>query len=230
MQLTKNKGRIVGLLFLLIIALGATSLNFRGLNSTLLASETILSDVFEQAFNMKLAIILNLAAGLLWLGIAIFLYPYIKQVSRSLAIWYVLLWVIQFGAALMGDIGHLSLVTLSQQVQGIPVAEMTLYNTMAKVLVHEYFWGHFFSLMGYSSATFLLFIAFFKGKWLPRFIPVWGMLAMTSVFFASAVQLFDIKVSFWFYQQNGIHFIIMTLWLMIFGFRTQLIELPSETT
>ncbi|MGB5238646.1 MAG: DUF4386 domain-containing protein [Flavobacteriaceae bacterium] len=227
MQLTKKKGRIVGLLFLIIITLGATSLNFRGLNSTLLASETILLDVFEQATQMRLAIVLNLIAGLMWLGIAIFLFPCIKHISRSLAIWYVVLLVIQFGAALMGDIGHLSLINLSQQVQDIPVAEMTYYNTIGKVLVHEYFWGHFFSLMGYSSATFLLFIAFFRGKWVPRFIPVWGMAAMLFVFFASAVQLFDIKVSFWFYQQNGIHFIFMTLWLLVLGFRTTTIERPS---
>jgi hypothetical protein len=219
MQPTKNTGRIIGSLFLIIILLGATSLNLRGLNSSLLANGNILGLVFEQAFHMKLAIVLNLAAGLIWLGIAIYLFPFIKKISMTLAMWYLLLWVIQFGASLMGDIGHLSLINLSQQVQGMPAADLIHYNTMAKVLVHEYFWGHFFSLMGYSSATFLLFIAIYKGKWLPRFVPVWGMAAMTAVFFASAVQLFDIKVSFWFYQQNGIHFIIMTLWLLVFGFK-----------
>lgn len=219
MHPAKKSGRIIGLLFLLIILLGATSLNFRGLGSSLLASENILQEVYEQAFNMKLAIVLNMVAGLLWLGVAIYLFPFVKNISRSLAIWYVALWVIQFGAAMMGDIGHLSLIELSQQVQGLPAWDLVHQNTMAKVLVHEYFWGHFFSLMGYSSATFLLFIAFYRGKWVPRFIPIWGMLAMTCVFFASAVQLFDVKVSFWFYQQNGIHFIFMTLWLLVFGFK-----------
>ncbi len=227
MKPSKTNGRIIGLMFLFIILLGATSLNFRGLNSRLLADPDLLQTVFEQAFNMKLAIVLNLAAGLLWLGVAIYLFPFVKNISRSLAIWYVVLWVIQFGAAMMGDIGHLSLITLSQQIQEVPVGELTHYNTIAIVLVHDYFWGHFFSLMGYSSATFLLFIAIYKGRWLPRFIPIWGMAAMTSVFFASAVQLFDIKVSFWFYQQNGIHFIFMTLWLLIFGFSIKTVERPS---
>lgn len=228
MQPTKRSGRIIGVLFFIIILLGATSLNLRGLNSSLLANENLLGLVFEQTFDMKLAIILNMVAGLLWLGIAIYLFPYVKYISRSLAVWYVALWIIQFCAAMMGDIGHLSLINLSQQVQGMPASDLIHYNTIAKVLVNDYFWGHFFSLMGYSSATFILFIAIFKGRWLPRFIPIWGMGAMSLVFFASAVQLFDVDVSFLFYQQNGIHFILMTLWLLIFGFRTKPVENPPD--
>ena len=219
MQLTKRHGRIVGILFVLIILLGSTSLNFRGLNSTLLASNDLLQQVYEQSFQMKLSIILNLVAGLIWLGIAIYLYPFVKIISRSLAMWYVGLWIIQFGAALMGDIAHLSLINLSEQVQTLVAPNLETYHTMGKVLVNEYFWGHFFSLMGYSSATFLLFIAFFKGKWVPGFISIWGMAAMTVVFSATVAQIFDAEVSFMFYQQNGIHFIFMTLWLLIFGFR-----------
>ena len=219
MQLTKKHGRILGILFVLIILLGSTSLNFRGLNSSLLASENLLQQVYEQSFQMKLSIILNLLAGLLWLGIAIFLYPFIKNVSKSLAMWYVGLWIIHFAASLMGDIAHLSLITLSKEVQTLVKPGLEIYNITGTVLINEYFWGHFFSLMGYSSATFLLFIAFFKGKWIPQFISIWGMGAMTVVFSATVAQIFDADVSFMFYQQNGIHFIFMTLWLLIFGFK-----------
>lgn len=220
MQPTKKHGRIVGILFVLIILLGSTSINFRGLNSALLASENMLQQVFEQSLSMKLSILLNLAAGLIWFGIAIYLYPFIKSISRSLAMWYVGLWIMQFSAGLMGDIAHLSLINLSEQVQLLSTTDIEPYHTMGKVLINEYFWGHFFSLMGYSSATFLLFIAFFKGKWVPRFISLWGMAAMTVVFSATVAQFFDVDVSWWFYQQNGIHFIFMTLWLLVRGFDT----------
>ncbi len=218
MQLTKKHGRIVGVLFVLIILLGSTSLNYRGLGSTLLASDDMLQQVYNQSFTMKLSIILNLVAGLIWFGIAVYLYPFVKTISRSLAFWYLGLWIMQFGAALMGDIAHLSLINLSQQVHSMGTTNLELYNTMGKVLINEYFWGHFFSLMGYSSATFILFVVFFKGRWVPRFISIWGMAAMTSVFSASVAQIFDVEVSFWFYQQNGLHFIFLTLWLLVKGF------------
>ena len=221
MHPTKKQGRIVGFLFVLIILLGSTSLNFRGLNSTLLASDNMLQQVYEQSFTMKLSVILNLVAGLLWFGVAIYLYPYIKNISRSLAMWYVALWIMQFSAALMGDIAHLSVINLSEQVQTLGTTNLESYHTMGKVLINEYFWGHFFSLMGYSSATFLLFIAFFKGKWIPRIISVWGMAAMTAVFSATVAQIFNVDVNFWFYNQNGIHFIFMTLWLLVRGFDVQ---------
>ncbi len=230
MQPTVKTGRIVGILFVLIILLGSTSLNFRGLNSSLLASENLLQEVFEQQFYMKLAIILNMVAGLLWLWIAIYLFPFVKKISRSLAFWYVGLWVIQFGAALMGDIGHLSLINLSEQVQGLPPSDLASYTIFGKVLINEYFWGHFFSLMGYSSATFLLFIAFFRGRWIPRFISLWGMAAMLVVFSATVVQIFGIDVDFMFYQQNGFHFIFMTLWLLVRGFRPKKEELDQVST
>ena len=217
----KNTGRILGLLFLIIILCGATSLNFRGLGSTLLGSENLLLEVFEQSFSMKLAIVLDLAASLLWLGVAIYLFPYIKNISRSLALWYVALWIVQLCTVIMSDISHLSLINLSQQVNELSDPNMEHYNTLAKVLVNEYFWGHFLALMAYSSATFLLFIVFFKGKWIPRIISVWGMAAMLIVFSATVAQLFDVDVDFVFYQQNGYHFIFMTLWLLIKGFSTK---------
>lgn len=217
---SKKQGRIVGFLMILIILAGSISLNFRGLGSRLLESADLLQQVYEQSFQMKFSIILNLTAGLLWLGIAFYLYPQIKHISKSLALWFVGLFIIQFAAGMMGDIAHLSLINLSGQVQTLDAASMETYTVFARVLINEYFWGHFFSLMGYSSAAFLLFIAFIKGSWVPKFLAIWGMAAMLLVFSATVAQIFDLDVSFLFYQQNGIHFIFMTLWLIIFGFQT----------
>ena len=218
MQPTRKTGRVIGILFVLIIALGATSLNLRGLSSSLMGSEDFLEQVFERKFHMRLSIMLNILSSLLWIGIAVYLFPFIKKISRPLAFWYLGLWFIQLCTTLMGDSGHLSLIRLSQEMQSMTSLDLETLNSLGRVYAHEYFWGHFFALMAYSSSTFLLFIAFFKGRWIPRVLSVWGMAAMTVVFSATVLQFFDVDVDFAFYQQNGYHFIALTLWLLIKGF------------
>lgn len=228
MQPTRKTGRIIGALFVIIIILGATSLNLRGLSSSLMSSDTFLAQVFEQQFHMRLSIVLNILASLIWLGIAFYLFPAVKKISRALAFWYAGLWIVHLCTTLMGDSGHLTLITLSKEVQSLSNVDMLSYNSLGRLYAHEYFWGHFFSLMAYSSATFLLFIAFFKGRWIPRILSVWGMAAMTVVFSATVCQLFDIDVDFIFYEQNGYHFIALTLWLLIRGFNPRLKEIASD--
>jgi hypothetical protein len=215
---TKNIGRIVGVMLLLIIAAGATSLNFRGLSSSLAKSADFLNMVHENAMTMRIAILLNLLATGMWVGIAVMLNPLLSKYSKRTAHWFLGFWFVSFAVTIVGDISHLSLISLSELFVSADHSNMPHYQTLAALKVSAYYWSHFFALITYATATAGFFYLMYQSRLVPRFIAVWGMLAMSLVFFASWAQIFGVKVSFYFYMQNGLHMLFMTGWLLVKGF------------
>lgn len=80
-------------------------------------------------------------------------------------------------------------------------------------------WSHLLALILYSSTNFLLLWFLFRSKMIPKFLAVWGMLAMVVVFTASWLQILGISVSMYAYYQNGINFMFFIAWLIVKGFK-----------
>ena len=219
MQPTKKSGRIVGLFFLGMLLAGAFSINLRGLSRTLLESENLLQLVSGQYAQMKTAIFLDLLAGFLGVSAAIYIYQILEPYTRMTALWYLAAAILNFGLGMAGDMGHLSLLELSRMSSEIPANTETVYNIAAQGYINQYFWAHFFSLILYSFSSILLFWAFFKLRLIPRILAGWGMIALLLVFTATVLQLNQVDVNFILYQQNGIHFIVLIIWLLTKGFK-----------
>ncbi len=220
MDSNKYKGRVVGLLLLMVIIAGSTSLNFRGLSSSLISQDNFLQIVFDKSFGMKISILLNFIAGGIWLFISIWLYPFLSKYSKPLALWFVCFWLISFSVSLYGDISHLSLIDLSEMFMKGDAQNITFYELMVEVKLRDYFSAHFFGLIAYAMATFSFFYLLLRERLIPKFLAAWGMCAMAVVFFTTWSQIFGYKVSFYFYAQNGVHMIAFTLWLIVKGFNS----------
>lgn len=219
MNSNKKTGRIVGLLFLLLIVTGSISLNLRGLTLSLSESNTFLLTVFENALNMRIAILLDFIAALIWVIIFIMLYPIFKKTLKEIHLWYFGFGfiLIYFSIIVMSNISHLSLIELSQEYIENEKLDTVFYEISGKKSVQGYYLAHFFGLISYAISACALFFTFYKTKLIPQFLSVWGILAMVIVFGATWVQLLGFKVSFYFYMQNGLHIIAMTLWLLYKG-------------
>lgn len=220
MNTNKTRGRVVGVLFLLLVILGSTSLDFRGLSTSLTESEGFLKTVLENSFDMRLAILLDFLAAAIWVGIFIVIYPVLKKQLRSMSLWYLGFGflVIYFGIIITSNISHLSLIALSQEFSNASNADVDHFRILGKLKVKDYYSAHFFGLITYSMGAAALFYALFKSKLVPQFLSAWGMLAMTVVFTATWFQIFGQKVSFNFYLQNGVHILFFTIWLLVKGF------------
>ncbi|GAA4276630.1 hypothetical protein GCM10022259_13540 [Aquimarina mytili] len=207
---------------------GATGTSIRGLSMSLVESENFLTTVLENSLQMKIAILLDLIAGALGVIISIVLFPILKQYKRSLAFWYVILWVIGFAITIVSNITHLSLISLSQILEKTEMLGVEHYRTIGALKVEEYYWAHFFILILFSVGAILLYYVFFKTKLIPRFFSIWFTISAAIVFMVSWLQIFDYRVSFMFYGQNGVHLIVLTLWLIIKGFDSSHSTLQKE--
>ncbi len=229
MYTNKKTGRIVGVLFLIVFIIGAVGTSLRGLSTSLVASENFLTTVYESSLQMKIAILLDIISSTVGVGIAVFLFPFLKKYNKNIALLYLTFWVIEFSIIMVSNITHLSLLSLSQEfVQG-NVTDPTYFNLLGFLKVEEYYWAHFLILIVYSSGAAMLYYLLYKVKLIPRLISAWAFIAVTIVFTVTWMQIFGYSVSFIFYLQNGVHFLFISIWLIVKGFNSIAINNESGT-
>lgn len=218
MKNAKQLGRAIGLLMFGLIVVGIPSTLFRGISTALTKNPDFLTIVFEKSQEMQFTILFDMIASALWLVVGGIMLQHIKTYSKPMAYIFMGLLTVFLATIVFGDISHLSLISLAEQ-HVLSETPNNLFNDLGFIKVKDYVWSHLLSLILYSSANFLMLWFLFKSKMVPRFLAVWGMLAMTIVFTASWLQIFGISVSMYAYYQNGINFIFFISWLIIKGFK-----------
>lgn len=221
MTSNQKTGRIVGFLLLLIMGVGIPSLNLRGLSTSLASEPNFLEYIHQNAMGMRIGMVLDILASALWLFIAIYLFPRIKQYKTGLALAFFGLWLVNFGIIIYGNISHLSLISLSGEFVNGTTLSPEVLSSLGLLKIEDYFWSHFMALITYASAAFVFYFYLIKTKLVPRFLSLWGMVAISLVFFASWANIFEMDISFHFYSQNGIHMIAFMGWLIAKGFRNK---------
>lgn len=224
MALTQKSGRILGFLFLLTVLAGATGTAFRGLGGAEANSTAFLEEIMLRVGQMKLSISLDILASAIAVGIAIFLYSFIKKYNQRLAIAYLAIAGINFTIIVVSNIIHVNLLSLSEEFAITTAATTDHYTTLAKMLHDGYYWTHFLMLMLYSLGGLVLYYFLFKTRLIPGWLAIWGILASIVVFFGGALQLADIKVSGYLFVQNGIYVLTFIVWLLVKGFNPKYIK------
>ncbi|WP_425237494.1 DUF4386 domain-containing protein [Ulvibacterium sp.] len=218
MKTNQKKGRIIGLLLLLIVVAGIPSVNLRGLSTSMAASPEFLNEVFQKSMQMRLAVLLDIVAGVLWLVVAVILFPVIKQYKKGMALGFFGIWIVYFAVIIFSNISHLTLLSLSQEFVKAGATDMSHFGTLGLLKIEEYFWAHYMAIMLYASAAWIFYYFLFRTKLIPRFLSAWGLLAISLAFLACWLTIFDVSISFYFFLQNGLHMIVLLLWLLVKGF------------
>jgi len=221
MQITKNTGRLVGLLFLLTAIAGGWGTSIRGLSGARDNIVTFLNSVVENTGQMKLAIGLDMLGSAIAVLIAIYLYPIIKKYSTRLAIAYVGIGFINFTIITISNVIHWSLLVVGEEYGASSATDAQHFTTLAAMHYEAYYWAHFLLLMCYAIGGLVLYYSLFKIKLIPLWLAVWGILASTIVFAGGGLQLLEIPVSFYLFVQNGVFILTFIGYLLVMGFRTE---------
>lgn len=219
MKNTKQLGRTVGILLIVVITSGIPSTLFRGLSTSGARAPEFLETVIGGATTVPFLVLLSFMASLAWMVIVALVFPLMKKLHHGLALLFLVLWTVCFVISVYGDIAHLSLLSIGQEAERGTDFMTENFRALGFLKVMDYFWAHFITLVLYSSATLLFFYFLFKTKLIPRFLSGWGLLAIAGVFIASWLNIFDVYTGEYPYMHNGIHMITLTVWLTVKGFR-----------
>ena len=219
MHITKNTGRILGLLFLAAAITGGLGTSMRGLSGIEPNTVSFLLELIKSNPQMKQAIYLDILSSTLSVVMAIFLYPYIQSYSTRLAVTYSGIAFVNFVLIVVSNTIHFEMLTLAAEYSLAQGKNPENYTPFTGMLHDAYYKIHFLILLLYGIGGIVLYYFLLKTNLVYQWLAGWGIIASLIVLLGGLLQFVEIKVSFYLFLQNGLFVLSFIVYLLIMGFR-----------
>ena len=142
----------------------------------------------------------NQAAGgvLLWIigyfscaGIAIAMYPVLKEQNAGLALGSVIFRTLEAAFYMIGVVSLLSLLTLGQQFGAVGAADRTSLQAIGNLLVSVRDHAALVAVFAFCVGAFMYYYLFFQSRLIPRWLSGFGIVAILSMTVACVLALFS---------------------------------------
>ena len=147
------------------------------------------------------------------IGYAALLFPVLRTTSEGLALGYVAFKLVEAVMLVVGAVALLSLIALSQDYLAAKAAEASV-KAVAEVTLSQQFWAGRLAALAYLVATPILNFLLYRARLVPRFIPVWGFIALLMLATGLAIGVGDPTRGF---QLGQLLVIPIILWELVFA-------------
>jgi hypothetical protein len=157
-------------------------------------------------------------------GIAIALYPLLKKYNAALALGSVGFRVVENVFVLIGTLGLLSLLTLSQKFIATGSPEASSFQTLGAMLLALRDWQlHVISGLAFSLGVLMYYAILFRSNLIPRWLSGWGLLgavlSLAATVLASFTRDFGLEsVHTYLNVPIGLQELVFAVWLIVKGF------------
>lgn len=169
-------------------------------------------------------------------GIAIGLYPLLKKYNGALALGSVSFRVVEGVFVLIGTLGLLSLLTLSQEyiAAGAPVASS--FQTSGTLLLALRDWQfHVISGLAFALGALMYYTILYQSKLIPRWLSGWGVLgavlSLAATVLAAFARDFGMEsVHTYLSIPIGVNELVLAVWLIVKGFNSPVVATETAKT
>ena len=222
MKSNKKAGRLVGLLFLLIFAIGITVYQF--LQGPVLFSDDFLTSTSANSNEIIISTLLLFLSGITSIVIATILLPIFKKYSISLASLYLAFSILSFIAISIDNINVLSILELSLEHAKNRTGNSDILNTLGNVFYKKHWWTHYLSLLISCFPVFILYYTLFASKLIPKVISIVGVIAVILMFIEILFSILGNSISMNLLLPIGLIQLILPLWLIFKGLNSSTLE------
>jgi len=216
----RKTGIIVGILF--IIATVASILGKISLGSTLDAPDYLIS-VSAHGNQVIMAVIFFLIASISAFAIAFMLFPILKRHIESLAMGYVALRIFENVFYVVGTLGLLLMLTVSQSYVAGAV-DASYYQVLGILLLALKDWAGligtlFFAGLGSMTLNYVLY----QSKLVPRWLSLWGFIGAVLIVLLGLFGILGLGMGFnspfaLLAVPIAIQEMVFAVWLIVKGF------------
>ena len=225
----RNNAISAGVLFIIADAVGFLSLLFMGpVNAT-----DYLVSVSTNANLVTTAALLLFIGGAAAIGIGISLYPVLKKFKGGLALGAVGFRTVEGVLDIVGFIGLLLLITLSQQFVNAGAPDSSYFRTLGVLTVSGYHLvENVAKLLAFSIGCLLYYIIFYRTKLVPRWLSGWGLVAGILTMVSCLLTMFGLIAPFS-TEQIVLNLpilpqeLVLAVWLIVKGFNPSVIASKS---
>jgi len=217
MNTTRKIAVITGVIFII-----ATVINLTAAALTSVPTDTDYLTWFSTHPNqVAVGAILYLISFFASGGIAIAMYPVLKEKNSGLALGSVVFRALEAAFYMVGLVSLLSLLTLSQQLTTAGPVDRTMLQTIGNLLVNIRDHTGLVAVFAFCLGAFLYYTLFFQSRLIPRWLSGFGIVAILLMLTACVLSLFSgnpitsyIPLAFPIFIQE----MILAVWLIAKGF------------
>jgi hypothetical protein len=189
----RNNAKVAGVLFIIADVVGFLSLPFMGpVNAT-----DYLVSVSANSGLVATGALLIFIGGAAAIGIAISLYPVLRKYNEGLALGAVGFRTVEGVFDIVGFIGLLLLITLSQQFVNAGAPDSSYFQTLGVLAVSGYHLvENVGKLLAFSIGCLLYYIIFYRTKLVPRWLSGWGLVAGILTMVSCLLTMFGLMAPF----------------------------------
>jgi hypothetical protein len=154
-------------------------------------------------------------------GIAIALYPVLKEQSTGLALGSVIFRTIETVFYLVGVVSLLSLLAIGQQFGAAGAADRTSLQVIGSLLVNIRDQAALAGVFAFCVGAFMYYYVFFQSRLIPRWLSSFGIVAIILMSMACVLALFSgnrITSYIPLAAPIGVQEMVLAVWLIVKGF------------
>jgi hypothetical protein len=219
MNSNRKIARIVGALFIIATVASLLSTGITG-------SIPDAPDILRISANGNQVIVGALFAFIAAVGsasIAIALYPILKNYNVGLALGAVGFRLIEAVFYIVGIIGLLLLLTLSQEFVKAGAPGASYFQTLGTLLLALRAWATYvFAVSAFSLGALMYYYVLYQSKLIPRWLSGWGLIGAAFSLSAALLMMFGLKpysiVMIVLILPIAVQEMVLAVWLIVKGF------------
>jgi len=228
-NLYRNNARIVGILFIIAIVAPLISFIFTGY----IDDADYLITVSENSSLVIVGGLLELIMAFAVAGIAIWLYPVLKKHNESLALGAVGFRLIEGIFYIVGIIGLLLLITLSQEYVAEGTPGNSYFSILGTLTLDARHWAGIMAPIAFHFGALMYYYVFFKSRLIPQWLSVWGLIGVPVGLAGELLILFGVTDSFsttavLLALPIALNELVLAAWLIVKGFHSSAITSLSS--
>ena len=221
---------VVGILFLL----GYVAIFGGGaVYGPIIDAPDYLATVYPNKAQVILGMLIEVLNDVAVVGIAVLLFPYLRKHSESLALGYVGLRVIEAVILVVSKINVLSLIELSQEYLAAGAPADSYFQTAGVVALGARYWASQMQTIFFILGALVFYYLLYQTRLVPRFISIWGFIAVASLIAANVLPVPDMTQGFspaqLLYLPIFLSELLVAGWLIVKGFNEESPALDPQT-
>jgi hypothetical protein len=232
MNSDKFTPRLLGIMFIfvavasLLSGLLLGSLNFTPIGPPDNISE-IMTTISDNPTTMQMSIVGELITAIGIVLLALLLYTTLKKQNKIIALWAFGLWIGEAIMLAVREISAFALLYTSQEFVKAGAPDSSYFQTLGGLFYESTQFGYAALMVFYCLGGILFYYLFLKSKYVPKVLPLWGIIVASLGFIGTLFGFFVYNVPMYVFLPILPFELAIGVWLMVKGFRPQEIKSKS---
>lgn len=205
----------MGILFLIpLITYGVGN----GLMMSVMEVPGHLSGVYGRRFQVLTGGMLMFANSVAVMFVGIVVFPVLARFNQKVALAYLSSRILEAVILVVGIVGLLSLVSVSEQYNRVTTPDATYFETLFTLGIRTHFYAYQLAMLALGTGSVMFCGLLYKNRLVPSFLSILGITGYILLMAGAFLELCGYGVGVLLSIPGGIFEVILGIWLITKGF------------